>query len=50
MVDVAVGIYRTCWAIELNRCLDEAGEKEYKEYEGAEHHYAREKLPLCDEA
>ena len=50
MVDVAVGIHRPCWAVELDRCLDEPGEEENEEYEGAEHHYAREKLPLCDEA
>ena len=47
-VDVAVGIYGTGGAVELDGCFDEAGEEEDEEDEGTEHYDAGEELALGD--
>ena len=47
-VDVAVGIYGTGGAVELDGGFDEAGEEEDEEDEGAEHYDAGEELALGD--
>ena len=49
-VDIAVAVYGSGGAVELDGCFDEAGEEEDEEDKRAEHYYAGEELALGDEA
>lgn len=49
-VGIAVAVHGPLGAVELDRGLDEAGQPQHEEDEGAEHDDAGEELPLVDEA